>query len=345
VTEEEKYMQRALDLATLGRGLVAPNPLVGCVVVADGEIIGEGWHKKYGEAHAEVNAVNAVENKQQLQKATVYVTLEPCAHFGKTPPCADLLCSLPVRKVFISTSDPNPLVAGKGIEKLKKAGVEVKTGILEQSGKALNKRFFTFIEKQRPYIILKWAETADGFIAKEDFSSKWISNELSRTLVHKWRSEEAAVLVGRNTVLQDNPLLTVRNWTGRNPRAIILDPTLRLSPNHAIFNTPAEVLIYNQVKNYTRGNNIFIKLENNLPCIPEVLKNLFERKIQSVIVEGGAGVLKSFIACGLWDEIRRFKSKESFYTGIPAPEFKGELINRESLREDILDIFHPVHKI
>ncbi|MEQ9412696.1 MAG: bifunctional diaminohydroxyphosphoribosylaminopyrimidine deaminase/5-amino-6-(5-phosphoribosylamino)uracil reductase RibD, partial [Cyclobacteriaceae bacterium] len=211
------YMLRAMELAKNGIGHVSPNPLVGCVIVYEGKIIGEGWHGKYGEAHAEVNAVNAVADKSILNGAAVYVNLEPCAHTGKTPPCADLLVKHKVKRVVIANVDPNPLVAGKGIAKLKDAGVEVLTGVLEEAGRELNKRFFTFLKHKRPFVILKWAQTSDGFIARENFDSKWISNEYSRKLVHKWRTEEDSILVGYNTALYDNPKLTARDWTGRNP--------------------------------------------------------------------------------------------------------------------------------
>src|SRR5688500_17654700 len=202
---DELFMLRALELAHLGTGQVSPNPLVGSVIVHEEKIIGEGWHKKYGEAHAEVNAIASVDDKNLLKESTVYVTLEPCSHFGKTPPCADLLIQHQVKKVVIANLDTNPLVSGNSIRKLREAGIEVCTGILDVKGRTLNKHFFTFVEKQRPYIILKWAETADGFIARKNFDSKWISDEYSRQLVHKWRTEEDAVLVGMRTAQQDNP--------------------------------------------------------------------------------------------------------------------------------------------
>ncbi|HEY1053815.1 MAG TPA: bifunctional diaminohydroxyphosphoribosylaminopyrimidine deaminase/5-amino-6-(5-phosphoribosylamino)uracil reductase RibD, partial [Emticicia sp.] len=226
---EEKYMLRALQLAEIGRGQVSPNPMVGCVIVHNHEIIGEGWHQKYGSWHAEVNAVNSVQDPSKLTQSTVYVTLEPCSHFGKTPPCADLLVKHQVKKVIICNDDPNPLVAGKGIAKLRAAGIEVEQGLLAEKGRALNARFFTYVEKQRPYIILKWAETADGFIAGENYDPVKISNALSHKLAHKWRSEEDAIMVGTNTARYDNPKLNAREWQGtKNPVRIVLDKRLQL---------------------------------------------------------------------------------------------------------------------
>ena len=216
----EIYMHRALELARNGAGKVSPNPMVGCVIVHNGTIIGEGWHQQFGGPHAEPNAIAAVNNQELLKDATLYVTLEPCAHFGKTPPCAHLIIEKQIPRVVVCNLDPNPLVAGKGIKLLKDAGIEVKTGILAQEGAFLNRRFFTYINHKRPFIILKWAETADGFVARENYDSKWISNALSRKLVHKWRTEEDAILVGKNTALYDNPQLTSRDWEGKNPISV-----------------------------------------------------------------------------------------------------------------------------
>jgi diaminohydroxyphosphoribosylaminopyrimidine deaminase/5-amino-6-(5-phosphoribosylamino)uracil reductase len=221
-------MSRALELARLGFGKVSPNPMVGCIIVCEGKIIGEGFHQQYGGPHAEVNAIHSVKDKTLLKQSTVYVTLEPCAHYGKTPPCAKLLVEHLVKKVIISNVDPNPLVSGKGIEILRSAGIEVETGLLEQEGLELNKRFFKSIRENAPYIILKWAQTADGFIARDDFDSKWISNKISRKLVHKWRSEEDAILVGKNTAKYDNPTLNVRDWVGKDPLRIVIDHELVL---------------------------------------------------------------------------------------------------------------------
>lgn len=340
MSDEEKYMFRALELATLGRGLVSPNPMVGCIIVKDDRIVGEGWHRKYGEAHAEVNAVNSVRNKDLLNGSDVYVTLEPCSHFGKTPPCADLLSSLPIKKVIIAQEDPNPLVAGKGIAKLRSAGKEVITGVLEQEASEVNRRFLTYFIKKRPYIMLKWAQTADGFVAREDGSSKWISNSLSRVLVHKWRSEEDAILVGRKTAEVDDPELTVRNWNGKNPVRVVIDSQCKLSSDLKVFNGAAETLIFNCHKNEEQDKNKFIKLNGSLDFLDEMLANLHSRKVQSLIVEGGSMVLNSFIRNNLWDEIRLFKSRTRFTNGIQAPALSFLPDEAHEVRDDILEIFY-----
>lgn len=337
---KETYMRRALELALLGKGKVSPNPMVGCVIVKDDKIIGEGWHQQYGEAHAEVNAINSVADKSQLEGADIYVSLEPCAHHGKTPPCADLVASYPFRKLFIANTDPNPLVSGKGIELVKKAGIEVKTGILEDMGESINSRFFTFMRKKRPYIILKWAQTADGFIARKDFTSKWISNSISRKLVHKWRAEEDAIMVGRNTAMHDNPSLNVRDWSGTNPIRIVIDSSLSLPADLKLFNGEVKTLCYNLVRSEEQENNIFIKLEKEQPFLPQIMDDLYSRKIQSVIVEGGSVLLNSFIQQGLWDEVRRFTATGvNFGEGISAPgiDFKPKAL--EMLLSDKLEIF------
>jgi diaminohydroxyphosphoribosylaminopyrimidine deaminase / 5-amino-6-(5-phosphoribosylamino)uracil reductase len=313
-------MQRALQLAEIGRGSVSPNPMVGCVIVHNGLIIGEGWHQKYGDWHAEVNAVESVVDKTLLQEATVYVTLEPCSHFGKTPPCADLLVKHQVKKVVICNFDPNPLVAGKGIKKLQDAGIEVVTGVLEENGRKLNARFFTVIEKKRPYIILKWAETADGFIAGENFEQVKISNALSHKLSHKWRSEEDAIMVGTNTALYDNPQLNVRNWTGRNPIRIVIDRNNRLPKNLHLFDDSVKTII----------------LKNQLQ-----LDELQKAKIQSVIVEGGTKLLQSFIDENIFDEIRIFRSKKQLHKGILAPFLPKNIniVEKQNLQDDELLIY------
>jgi len=331
LTADELYMQRALELAALGTGQVSPNPLVGCVIVKDGKIIGEGWHKKYGEAHAEVNAINSVYDKEQLHGSTLYVTLEPCAHHGKTPPCADLIVKYKFERVVVSTADPNPLVAGKGIKKIREAGIIVEEGLLNEQGRELNIRFFTFMEKKRPYIILKWAQTADGFIATEDYQSKWISNEISRILVHKWRAEEDGVMVGANTAFYDNPQLNVREWAGQNPVRIVIDRGLRLSKELHLFDGTQPTLCYNQVMEGEEGMVTYIKITN----LPSVVADLYDRKIQSVLIEGGAILLNKAIGFGLWDEARIVTGNKIFGTGFKAPELpKGASYKRHSIRDD-----------
>lgn len=335
---DELFMQRALDLAQLSIGAVSPNPMVGCVIVHHNKIIGEGRHERYGAAHAEVNAVASVDDPLLLSDSTVYVNLEPCSHFGKTPPCADMLVKHRVKKVVIANIDPNPLVSGKGIEKLKAARIEVVTGILETQGRELNKRFFTFMEKKRPYLILKWAETSDGFIARENFDSKWISNEHSRKLVHKWRSEEDAVLVGTGTALHDNPALTVRDWAGRNPVRIVIDRFGKLPQTLALFDGSQQTICYTTHRDESAKNLEVVKLPET-DFITAMLNDLFKRNVQSVIIEGGATTLSQFLKERLWDEARIFTSPEQFGSGIAAPKFTGNLMSRESVFTDTLAIY------
>jgi diaminohydroxyphosphoribosylaminopyrimidine deaminase / 5-amino-6-(5-phosphoribosylamino)uracil reductase len=333
------YMKRALELAQRGRGRVSPNPMVGCVIVHKDKIIGEGWHKSYGGPHAEVNAINEVEDKNLLSESTLIVTLEPCSHWGKTPPCADLVIKHSLKKVVICNVDSNPLVGGGGISKLRAVGIEVVTGVLEKEGRYLNRRFFTSIEKQRPYIILKWAETADGFVAREDYTSKWISNELSRKLTHKWRSEESAIMVGTRTALEDNPQLNVRNWVGDNPIRIVIDRNLSLPRTLRLFNQSQTTLCYNGALDESNEYNQFIKLDYSSPIIPQILKDLQLRKIQSLIIEGGAILINEFLKAGLWDEIRRFQSKIVFGKGIKAPVLSLPITSQNQIEDDTLSIY------
>lgn len=338
MTPDELFMQRAFELARLGIGLVSPNPRVGCVIVHGNKIIGEGWHKKFGEAHAEVNAIESVAEKSLLKESTVYVNLEPCSHFGKTPPCADLLIQHQVKKVVVSNLDTNPLVAGNGVKKLTMAGVEVVVGVLEKAGHELNKRFFTFMEKQRPYIILKWAKTADGFIAQKNFESKWISNEFSRQLVHQWRSEEDAVLVGTRTASHDNALLTVRDWSGRNPTRIVIDRFLRLNAHLHLFDKKVKTICYNVLKHEEHKNLLFVRLDEN-DFLRELIADLAKQRIQSIIVEGGAQTLQYFIDAQLWDEARVFTASRTFGEGISAPTFSGTLTHQQLVQTDRLEFF------
>jgi diaminohydroxyphosphoribosylaminopyrimidine deaminase / 5-amino-6-(5-phosphoribosylamino)uracil reductase len=341
---DKQFMQRALQLARLGAGTVSPNPMVGCVIVHEGKIIGEGYHQKYGEAHAEVNAVNSVLDKSILSKSTVYVTLEPCSHFGKTPPCADLLIKHQVKKVIICNHDPNPLVAGQGIEKLRQAGVEVETGVLEQEGRALNKRFFTFIEKQRPYIILKWAESADGFIAKKNYEVVQISNLLSRRFVHKMRAENDAIMVGTNTARYDNPRLDTRFWAGKNALRVLIDKDLSLFKSLNIFDGSQKTVCYHSVENNIGGVDIYSKntevvlLKDDFRSSIEhfILQDLYHRKVQSLIIEGGTFLLQSFIDLGLWDEAIILKSKMVLGDGVKAPKIDGNTILNERLGDNLV---------
>jgi diaminohydroxyphosphoribosylaminopyrimidine deaminase/5-amino-6-(5-phosphoribosylamino)uracil reductase len=342
---DEVFMLRALELAIRGRGHVSPNPMVGCVIVNDGKIIGEGWHKTYGEAHAEVNAVNSVADKSLLAYSTVYVNLEPCSHIGKTPPCADLLIRENIKKVVVANIDSNPLVGGKGIKKLQAAGITVTTGVLEKKSHALNNRFFTFIEKNRPYIILKWAETADGFIARNNYDSKWISDEYSRQLVHRWRAEEDAILIGSGTALHDNPSLNVRDWTGRNPARIIIDRFLKIPSSNNLFDRSQKTICYNLLKTEKHDDLEFVKLEE-YDFIKHLIHNLYTKKVQSLIIEGGAQILQAFIEANLWDETRIFTSPTTFGVGISAPVLPNAVLTEQrQLKSDLLRIYSPNHQL
>ena len=317
MSNNETYMKRCLDLAVKGLGQVAPNPMVGCVIVCDGEIIGEGYHEQYGQAHAEVNAILSVKNKALLNKSTLYVNLEPCAHFGKTPPCADFIIEHKIPVVVIGSIDSNSLVSGKGIEKLVKAGIDVKVGIFEAECKKLNKRFFTYHEKKRPYIILKWAQTADGFIdakRNEENTSKpvQISNSDSKKLLHLWRSQEQAIIIGTNTALLDNPQLTVREVKGKNPLRITIDKWLRIPKQFNLFDKSTPTLIFTSVN------------------------AIAKRNIQSLLVEGGELLLNSFIDAGLWDAARVFISDKKLGKGVNAPVLNQKPVIKENISGDKL---------
>ncbi len=331
----ERFMQRALQLANNGLGAVSPNPLVGCVIVHDNKIIGEGYHQKFGLAHAEVNAINAVENKDILPFATLYVTLEPCSHFGKTPPCADLIIKNKIQKVVVCNQDPNHLVAGRGILKLQNAGVEVKIDILKSQGEYLNRRFFTFHTKNRPYIILKWAQTSNGYLARSNYNSKWISNQQSRQIVHLWRSQEDAILVGFNTAKVDNPTLTTRFVEGKNPVRVLLDQHLKINPSNQIFQNEAKTIVINSLKNEIIDHIEYVSSDNNPK---EIMHLLYQKQIQSIIIEGGSKTLNQFITANLWDEARIFKSNHFFENGINAPQIHGKLKETILIGNDSLDI-------
>ncbi|WP_439880977.1 bifunctional diaminohydroxyphosphoribosylaminopyrimidine deaminase/5-amino-6-(5-phosphoribosylamino)uracil reductase RibD [Pontibacter sp. MBLB2868] len=335
---DELYMQRALELARLGSGFVSPNPMVGCVVVHEGQIIGEGWHKQYGGPHAEVNAIAAVEDKSLLPESRVYVTLEPCSHFGKTPPCADLLISNGVKDVVICNTDPNPLVAGRGIKKLFDSGAQVKVGVLEDEGLELNKRFFTFHSKKRPFILLKWAETADGFIAAANYQQQQISGKLAQRLVHKWRSEEQAIMVGSRTALYDNPRLNTRLWGGKNPLRLVIDKQLLLPEKLHLFDKSQPTVIYNYKKQEEQENLYFVKLQEEELMLPQIMQDLHQRNVQSVMVEGGTFLLESLLQANLWDEAIVFKSiHKTLGNGIKAPHMTfGRFAEVQTLGPDKL---------
>lgn len=330
-------MQRAFELAENSRGTVSPNPMVGCVIVHKDNIIGEGWTQPYGGVHAEVHAVDSIAEKELLSESTAYVTLEPCAHVGKTPPCADLLVRCQVKRVAVACIDPNPLVAGKGIAKLKEEGVEVDLGLLKEEALDFNKRFFTSINKNRPYIILKWAETKDGFVARKNYDSKWISNEYSRKLVHQWRTEEDAIMVGTNTAKYDDPTLNVRDWKGNDPIRVVIDKKLRLDKELKLFNGDQPTLCYNLIENAKKGNTVYIKLEEQ-NFLEGLVLDLHDRKIQSVIIEGGSKLLQSFIEKNIWDEVRIFIGDTMFAEGIEAPKIKEPCYNEHDIVGDRLKI-------
>ena len=340
-------MRRALELAQRGGPDTRPNPLVGCVVTHQGRILGEGWHERYGGPHAEVNALAAVPeaDRHLLPESRVYVTLEPCAHHGKTPPCADLLVAEGVGEVIVCNRDPNPLVAGRGLDRLRAAGIAVKTGLLEAEGRWLNRRFFMMQERQRPYIVLKWAETADGFLAGPYFQPVQISGEQARLLTHKWRTEEAAILVGTRTALHDNPRLNAREWPGPQPVRVVLDKNLSLPPAHNLFDGSQPTLVYTYCHCAGRENADFVTLPKpaNGPghvtdLLPQVLSDLRQRGLQSVLVEGGPTVLNSLLAADLWDEMRVFRSQTKILgAGIAAPKVSlSGLLERRTVGEDEL---------
>ena len=315
-------MRRCIQLAKMGAGNVAPNPMVGAVLVYNDCIIGEGYHEKYGEAHAEVNCINNVvhTNFDLINKSILYVSLEPCSHFGKTPPCVDLIIKHNIPKVIIGCSDHFEKVNGLGIAKLIAAGIKVETGILQPECVDLNKRFFAYHQNKRPYIILKWAQSNDGFISGKNGTTIKISNEFTNKLTHKWRAEEDAILVGTNTVIKDNPTLTTRNWLGKNPVRIIIDMDLKLNINASVFNNYANTIIINSKKSEHVANTVFYKIENQENVLEGILKCLYSNNIISCIIEGGTKTIQSFIDAGLWNEARIITNTSlNLEKGIKAP--------------------------
>ncbi len=342
----EKYMKRCIDLAKNGLGQTYPNPMVGCVIVHDGKIIAEGWHRKAGEPHAEVNAINSLKDKSLINSSTIYVSLEPCSHYGKTPPCADLILEKGFKKVVIGMTDPFAKVKGRGIKKLLDHGCQVIVGICEDDCYTLNRRFITFHEKQKPYIILKWAESQDGFLSPYQFGKSmekepvWLTNAYSKQLVHQWRAEEQAILVGTNTALMDNPALTARLFKGKNPLRVLIDKDLKVSRKAKIFSDDAKTLVFTQNPIHSSAKNTeHISIDFREKIIPQVLKVLRQKDVQSLIVEGGRATLQGFIDSGLWDEARVFKTKINFNEGTKAPNFEGQLILKQSILEDELSYY------
>jgi diaminohydroxyphosphoribosylaminopyrimidine deaminase / 5-amino-6-(5-phosphoribosylamino)uracil reductase len=346
-TGDEKFMRRCLDLALQGKGNVAPNPLVGCVIVHNNIIIGEGFHQAYGQAHAEVNAITSVRNPELLKESTLYVNLEPCSHFGKTPPCANLILEKNIPTVIVGTSDPNELVAGKGLKLLGDKGVKVKEGILSDECKDVNARFFSWHIRKRPYIILKWAKSADGFIdlirsASAPIEPNWITSQQARILVHKWRTEEQAILVGTTTVLKDNPRLNVRDWKGKDPLRLVIDRKRVLGNKYHVFDNSQDTIVFTEKIFPEEENNAyfsesktagsfttetvrtkFVKINFEKDAETQMLNVLYRENIQSLIIEGGAYTLKQFIDKNLWDEARIFTGPVLFNNGIRSPEITG----------------------
>lgn len=339
----EQFMYRALFIAQKGLPAAMPNPSVGAVIVHKDTIIGEGSTSAFGGSHAEVNAINSVKNKELLKESTIYVTLEPCSHYGKTPPCADLIVKMQIPNVVIGCVDPYTEVAGKGIEKLKNAGVNVIVGVLEEECIESNKRFFTFIQKKRPYIILKWAESTDGFIApteKNEQKPVWISNNYSRQLTHKWRSEEMGILVGTKTILDDNPSLTTRDFVGKNPVRIYIDANHKIDPSFAITNHESKTIcLCAEFPLKAIDQIIYKKIDfDNLPV--EVWRICVEENIQSIIIEGGSHTLQQFIDAEMWDEARVFKSDVILKEGTKAAELKNVVqVSTQKIQNNILTYY------
>lgn len=338
---DEMHMKRCMELAQKGLGKTYPNPLVGSVIVHNDKIIGEGYHEKAGENHAEINAINSVQNKSLLREATIYVSLEPCSHFGKTPPCATKIVEMGFKKVVIGTLDVHEKVDGKGKQILDQAGIEVGSGILEKECKKLNKRFFTFHQKKRPYIILKWAQSADGFLDK-DFKTTQISNALSKQFVHTMRSEEHAILIGSKTALVDNASLTTREISGKNPVRILIDLGLKVPGDFKIYNSEAPTLVFNSEKNSIEDNVKFIKIEKE-NFLEDLMQKLYEEQIQSVIVEGGSFTLSQFVEADLWDEAVVIKNENiNLVNGTKAPDFNFMPENIKTFRDNIIEFHNKV---
>ncbi len=341
---DEIFMRRAIELALHGEGLTPPNPMVGCVIVSQGVIIGEGYHHRYGGPHAEVVAIESVRDPASLRGATLYVTLEPCSHHGNTPPCADLIVEQGIGRVVMGSVDSNPLVAGRGISRLRDAGIETTTGVLSERCRQINAPFFTFHERKRPHIVLKWAETLDGFldICREDDTTphiNWITDPMLKTLVHRWRAATGAILAGAHTVINDNPQLTTREWPGNNPIRIILDPQGMLDHSHKVFGREAETWLYTSGKKKMPNHVVIKQIAPDTTHLPEtVLTDLYRHKVQSLIVEGGAHTLGSFIRKGLWDEARVFVGAKCFHKGVAAPHITGTVQEVIHLGVDTLTI-------
>ncbi len=343
-SKDEIYMRRCFELASHGLGNTRTNPLVGSVIVHEDRIIGEGFHHEYGGPHAEVVAIRNVKDKSLLDKSTIYINLEPCSHFGKTPPCSTLILNHRIPRVVISNSDPFPSVSGRGIEALRNGGAEVVQGVLEEDGEFLNRRFLTFHRQKRPYIILKWAETSDGFIdleRREDdpVGANWITDDVARTLVHKWRSEESGLMVGTNTIIADNPELNVRRWKGNSPLRIAFDRNGRVPETANILDSSQDTLVFTCVPENYEGKTNTIRIDHDYD-LQDVMKELYDIKVMSVLVEGGQKIHNAFIDKGLWDEARVFRGKVKFNEGLQAPRISGSPYHRLKFSGSDLEIYY-----
>ena len=340
------YMHRCLQLAKLGSGYVAPNPLVGALLVYENRIIGEGYHEMYGGSHAEVNCIASVKTEDQsfIASSTLYVSLEPCAHYGKTPPCSNLIIQHKIPKVVVGCRDPFPKVDGKGIEQLQNAGIEVIVGIEEETCKQLNKRFFTFQQLNRPFVVLKWAQSSNLKINAYGIDRLFITNDFSNRLVHKWRSEEASIMVGTNTALADNPALTTRLWSGRHPVRIVVDLDLRLPQDLILFNRKFPTIVFNSIKDEDEENLLYYKVDADKSLAIQIMQALFELKLQSVIIEGGSRLLQHFIDEGIWDQICTITNNDLVVTeGLSAPELPLAKKEKEfNLLTDTISIYTPL---
>ena len=341
MTKDEKYIRRCIQLARNGMRNAAPNPMVGAVIVHNDRIIGEGYHARCGEGHAEVNAIRSVKDESLLQESTIYVSLEPCSHYGKTPPCADLIIRKGIPRVVVGCVDPFSLVSGRGIQKLKDAGIDVKVGVLEAECRQLINRFVTFNTQQRPYITLKWAESADGFIDinREEGQPVVLSTPITSMYVHKQRAEHHAILVGRKTALLDNPSLTTRNWYGKNPVRLVIDKELTLPTSLKLFDGSAPTWIFTAQDKASTSQVIYFKLDFSRSILPQILQKLYENKLQALLVEGGSRLLQSFIDEGLWDEIYTEHSAKVLENGVKEPVIPAGY-KKNFLRRDGVTITH-----
>ena len=344
MTTDEKYIRRCIELASNGLCNAAPNPMVGAVIVHNGKIIGEGYHAKCGEGHAEVNAIRSVKDETLLKETTIYVSLEPCSHYGKTPPCADLIISKGIPRVVVGCIDPFSQVSGRGIHKLREAGIDVTVGVLEEECKNLIRRFVTFNTQKRPYITLKWAESADGYIDinRENGSPVVLSTPVTSMYVHKQRAEHKAILVGRRTALLDNPSLTTRNWYGKNPLRLVIDRNLTLPAELKLFDHSTPTMVFTEKQKNSEDNLEYVALDFSKDILPQICTVLYDRKIQSLLVEGGTTLLQSFIDSELWDEIFVEHSEKVLYEGVKSPIIPKGTIFKTVFRDKIC-VSHYIH--